>query len=317
MKKLLFAVAAFAGVFFAASCGGNKHYPGYEEENGSYFKLLTASKETVSADTGGAIFIKIKFKTQKDSVFLDINKQTQRASFPMRIDKPKFAGDFLSMFMKLHKGDSASFFIPLDSLRKNYPKEFEFNDPKYDTMQYLGFAVKVDSIYSRTKMQELRKKQEAEQDRQIIIMQKKQAALAPLQEQAKKEEPDLKKKDKQLLTKYLAENKITAKPDADGVYFWETGTGTGEPLMPGMVVGVKYTGKYLNGTIFDANTLVEGEDPMYFRLGIDPMVQGFTNSVMKMKKGGKATFILPPKMGYNDSLTRVFDVEVVEARMQQ
>lgn len=316
MKKLLFA-SAVAIAAFVVSCEKDNRYPGYEkDENGSYFLLHSAGSGTTTVDTGGAMFIKIKFKTQKDSVFLDINKETQRPSYPMRVDKSKFKGDFLDMFMRLHVGDSASFFVNLDSLKKNYPNEFEFRDAKYDTMKYLGFAVKVDSIFSRKKVMELKAKQDEEEKAQQIMMQKIQAAMMPIQQKAKELEPELKKKDKQLLKPFLAANKITAKPDADGIYFQETDPGTGEPLQRGMAIGVKYVGKYLDGTIFDTNTLVDGQEPMYFRLGVDPMIEGFTNSVMKMKKKGKATFILPPKMGYKDSLTRVFEVEIVDVREQ-
>jgi FKBP-type peptidyl-prolyl cis-trans isomerase len=316
MKKLIFA-SSLAIAALLVSCEKDNRFPGYEkDENGSYFLLHKPGKGTVNVDTGGAMFIKIKFKTEKDSVFLDINKETQRPSYPMRVDKSKFKGDFLDMFLRLHEGDSASFFVRLDSLKKNYPNEFEFRDQKYDTMKYLGFSVKVDSIFSRKKVAELKAKQDEEEKKQMIMQQKIQAAMMPIQQKAKEMEPALKKKGASLLKPYLAANKITAKPDADGVIFQETDPGTGELLKPGMGVGVKYTGKYLDGTIFDANTIVEGQEPMYFHLGVDPMISGFTNSVLKMKKKGKATFILPPKMGYNDSLYRVFDVEVVETREQ-
>jgi FKBP-type peptidyl-prolyl cis-trans isomerase FkpA len=313
MKNFLITIAV-AGVFLLASCGGNNRFPGYEEaENGSYFLLHTKGSGTTPVDTGGAMFVKIKFKTPKDSVFIDINKESHSASYPMRVDKPSFKGDFLDMFLRLHVGDSASFFVSLDSLKKHYPNEFTF-EPKYDTMKYLGFCVKVDSIYSRQKVEGLRSKAEAEQKKQQDQMQKIQAVMQPIQTAAKEKEPDLKKKDGTLLKPYLTANKITVKPDADGIYYQETSSGTGEPLHPGEVVGVKYLGKYLDGTIFDTNTLVPGQELLYFHLGTDPMMPGFTASVLKMKKGGKATFILPPKQGYNDTLTRVFEVEVVEAR---
>ncbi len=319
MKNFLFTLTV-AGAILLASCGGNNRFPGYEEaENGSYFLLHKKGDGKTTVDTGGAMFVKIKFKTQKDSVFLDINAQSQAPSYPMRVDKPAFKGDFLDMFARLHVGDSASFFVSLDSLKKHYPNEFDFKSfgPKIDTMKYLGFSVKVDSIFSRQKVAGLRATAEAKQKEQQEKMQKIQAVMQPIQAASKAKEPELKKKDASLLKPFLAQNKITAKPDANGIYFQETSTGTGEPLHQGEVVGVKYVGKYLDGTVFDANTLVDGQEPMYFNLGTDPMIPGFTSCVLKMKKGGKSTFILPPKQGYNDSLTRVFDVEVIDAHEAQ
>ncbi|HET6990979.1 MAG TPA: FKBP-type peptidyl-prolyl cis-trans isomerase, partial [Bacteroidia bacterium] len=133
-------------------------------------------------------------------------------------------------------------------------------------------------------------------------------------EKAKAVEPALKKKDATLLKPYLAANKITAKPDENGIYYQELVPGSGPALIPGMVVSVRYVGKYLDGTMFDTNTLIDGQEPMTFQIGDGRLIPGFVNSVAKMKKGGKSTFILPPKMGYNDSLTRVFDVEVVDVK---
>jgi FKBP-type peptidyl-prolyl cis-trans isomerase FkpA len=305
MKRFLFA-AVITGSIFAASCEGDNRYPGYEKvENGTYFLVHSKGSGTITADTGFLVFIKIKFKTEKDSVFIDINKANQNPSFPMRLTESKFKGDFLDMFMRLHAGDSASFFVNLDSLKANYPNQFDFPDPKIDSMQYLGFAVKVDSIYSRSQVAALQKKMEDEESRRMVLMQKRQAALGPLQKIAQEKEPELKKNDSKLLKAYLAANKFGA-PDENGIYFREEASGTGEPLAPGMLVSVMYTGKYLDGSIFDSNKMVEGEDPLQFRLGEPGMIPGFANSVMKMKKGGKATFILPPKMGYQDSLTRIF-----------
>lgn len=313
MKNFLFTLGAASAILFA-SCGGNNRFPGYDEaDNGTYFKLHTKGTGTETVDTGGAVFVKIKFKTIKDSVFLDINKETRAESYPMRVDKSAFKGDFLDMFLRLHVGDSASFFVSLDSLKKHYKDEFKF-EPKFDTMKYLGFAVKVDSIYPRSKVEKLREKAQIEQKKQQEMGMKMQAIMQPIQEKAKAAEPGLKKKDATLLKPYLAANKITSKPDENGIYYKELIPGTGQQVIPGMMVSVRYVGKYLDGTMFDTNTLIEGQEPMTFQVGDGRLIQGFSLSVTKMKNGGKSTFILPPKMGYNDSLTRVFDVEVVDVK---
>lgn len=313
MKNLLITIGAAVAMIFA-SCGGESPFPGYDAaENGTYFKLHTKGAGTTSVDTGGAVFLKLKFKTEKDSVFLDVNYGSNKPSYPMRVEKAAFKGDFMDMFLRLHAGDSATFFISLDSLKKYYKEEFVF-EPKYDSMKYLGFALKVDSVFTRAQVEVIRTKAETEQKAQQELAMKMQAVMMPIQQKAKEVEPMLKKKDATLLKPYLAANKITAKPDENGVYYQEILPGTGNPFVPGTIVSVRYVGKYLDGTLFDTNTLIEGQPPMTFQIGDGRLIPGFTNSVAKMKKGGKSTFILPPKMGYNDSLTRVFDVEVVDVR---
>jgi len=312
---LLIPVAILMIAFSSFSGGGKDKFVGYQKlENDSYLRMITKGKGTTTVDTGGAVFIKIKFITINDSAFIDVNEESHSPSYPMRVDKPTYKGDFLDIFAKLHVGDSAAFFIRLDSAKQNYPGEFEF-EPQFDTMEYLGFAVKVDSMYSREKVIELRAKADAEQKIQQEKMEKIQVVMQPIQENARNKEPKLKLKDASLLKKYLKDNPgFMLLPDENGMYYKETVTGTGPALATGMVVGVMYMGKYLDGTIFDANTLIKEQEPMYFHLGVDPMIQGFTDGVARMKVGGKSTFIIPPVMGYNDSLTRVFDVELISAK---
>ena len=318
MKNFLFTITIVSTILLA-SCGGKGVFPGYDEaDNGTCFKLIVEGTGKVTADTGGVMFLKINllfhnYITNTDSILQNINEQAKTMSLPFPVSKCAFKGDFLDMFMRLHTGDSATFFVRLDSLKANYDGMFSF-PPRFDTMKYLGFTLKVDSIYSRSKAQELRKVAEAEQAKQQEMQMKMMAVMQPIQEKAKAAEPGLKKKDGTLLKPFLATYKITVKPDENGVYYQETVAGTGSAIMPGMIVSVRYVGKYLDGTMFDTNTLIEGQEPMTFQVGDGRLISGFTNSVAKMKNGGKSTFILPPKMGYNDSLTRVFDVEVVDVK---
>lgn len=313
MKKSIFVCVALAA-FFLVACGPTSPWPGYQgEENGSWFIQHKKGTGTENVEVGGAMFIKIKFKDTEDSVFIDVNKESRSPSYPMRMDSAEFKGDFLDIMSRLHVGDSVSFFVRMDSLKKYYPDEFVF-DPAHDTMEFLGFTVSVDSIYSKTKVDELQAKAQEERMKQQEMMMKIQAVMGPIQQKADSVAKIIKKKDSKMLDPYLKKSNITAKADENGIIYQEITPGTGAQIMPGMVVSLRYVGKYLDGTIFDTNTLVEGQEPMTFRIGIDPMIPGFTNSVMKMKDKGKSVFILPPKQGYNDSLTRVFEVEIVDAK---
>ncbi len=289
---------------FSFSGGEKDRFPGYtKDKNGSYFRLHVKGTGTTTVDTGGAVFIKIKFVTDFDSAFLDINEQTQTPSYPMRVDAPAFDGDFLDFFTQLHTGDSASFFVNLDSLKKYYPDEFNFGDrfgPRLDTMAYLGFAVKVDSIYSREKVEELRKQLEAETEKQEA--EKKVIA---------DEEPAA-------IRNYILRNKIKTKPSASGLYYIETKKGKGESIRPGQTVSIKYTGKFLDGTVFDSTATGQTFD---FVIDRGEVIAGFNEGIRQMKKGGKATLIIPSWLGYGEGggvmkpyATLVFDIEIVDVK---
>lgn len=322
-KFLLLATVAILVIAFSSFAkGGKKKFPGYQKgEGNSYFLLHKKGTSTVAIDTGGAVFMKMKFKTDYDSVFLDINKATNSPSYPMRIDKPSFKGDFLDYLLKLHTGDSASFFVSLDSLKKYYPKEFGF-EPKFDTMKYLGFTVRIDSIFSKAKVSDLQAKADAEKQKQQLELQKQQEEMQkvmirmkPIQDSAKVKEPMLKEKDFELLSAYIKNTwKGPRNPDNDGIFYMETAAGIGDVLKNGSMVSLRYTGKYLDGTIFDSNNLFPDQQPMTFQLGDSRLISGFNMCISKMKIGTKAIFILPSRLGYNDGLTRIFEVEIVGAK---
>ncbi|MBI3512037.1 MAG: FKBP-type peptidyl-prolyl cis-trans isomerase [Bacteroidetes bacterium] len=327
MKKIIFPIAIVAA-FLIVSCADESPFPGYEDQgHGSWLLMMkTSADKGKTCEVGGAMFVHLKFKDAKDSVFMDLNANPRQPgmAFPIPLSKFKYKGDFMDVMTKFHKGDSASFFIRLDSLQKYYvdtvydqqggphvKSKFSFKEPKYDTMKYIGFALRVDSIYTKKKWDDF----VAEGNRQMHIMQVIQDSLGSIRQKAQMMAPEMKKQDAKLLKKYLADNHVTVKPDKDGIYYIENSPGTNEAIQFGMTVSLRYTGKYLDGTIFDTNELSPQQDLLTFQLGVDQMITGFTNGVMKMKKGGKGTLIIPPAMGYQDSITRVFNVEVIDAGM--
>jgi FKBP-type peptidyl-prolyl cis-trans isomerase FkpA len=297
---LLLTTVAILVIAFSSFTGNPKEkFPGYTEMNsGTYFLLHKKGAGLNAADTGGAVFVKVKFKTISDSVFMDINQLTHNPSYPMRVDPPSFKGDFLDMMSHLHVGDSASFFVRMDSLKKYYPEEFKF-DTEYDTMQYLGFVFSVDSIYSRDKVEKLR----ADAAQAQIVKEE----LAKKQQE---EEPAV-------LKKYIADNKIRTKPTPDGMYYINIQKGKGQNIMDGDTVKVWYTGKFLDGEIFDSSD--KTGQPLIFVIGNHEVITGFEEGLKMMKKGGKATFIIPSALAYGEGMGRlrpyatlIFDVEVLE-----
>ncbi len=301
----MLAATVLVGSAFSFYAGKKKKkpFPGYKKEtSGSYFLRHVKGPGTTVADTGGVVFVKIKFKTEHDSVFFDINALTMSPSYPMLVEAPRFPGDFLDFFGRLHAGDSASFFIQYDSLKKYYPGEFAFEElvPGIETMKYLGFSVKVDSIYSRVEVMDIKK--HAEEER------KKHEAM----------KDSLKALEPAAIGKYIAENGIKEKPDSSGLYLVEIREGEGPALRAGQVVSVTYTGRFLDGEIFDSN--VDGE-PFEFMIDGGQVIPGFNEGIRQMKKGGKATLIIPSWLAYAGGggmmrpyATLVFDIEIVDVK---
>jgi FKBP-type peptidyl-prolyl cis-trans isomerase len=148
----------------------------------------------------------------------------------------------------------------------------------------------------------------AEYDKEQAEMKKKEAQKT---DEAKKQETTLREK-------YLKEHNITVKPTASGLYYIEKAKGTGPQAVPGKNVKVHYTGTLLDGTKFDSSR--DKNQPLEFTIGKGQMIKGFDEGFQLMKKGGKATFIVPSSLGYGDRnmgnippySTLVFDVELVD-----
>jgi FKBP-type peptidyl-prolyl cis-trans isomerase FkpA len=102
-----------------------------------------------------------------------------------------------------------------------------------------------------------------------------------------------------------------------GLIYKSIKPGTGDSPKPTDKVKVHYTGKLVDGTVFDSS--VERGQPAEFPLnGVIPC---WTQGLQKMKVGEKATLICPSDLAYGDQgrppripggATLVFEVELLE-----
>lgn len=121
-------------------------------------------------------------------------------------------------------------------------------------------------------------------------------------------------------TEFLAKNKANpkVKTTASGLQYevLQEGDGKTKPKATD-VVQVKYTGKLLDGTVFDS-TDKNGGAPADINLGA--VIKGWTEGIQLMSKGSKYRFYIPSDLAYGDQgaggaipggSTIIFDVELV------
>ena len=137
---------------------------------------------------------------------------------------------------------------------------------------------------------------------------------------AKKAADEAMAKEPVLIQQYVKDNNITAKPTANGLYYVEKVKGKGPVAKAGDKVKVHYTGKLLNGKVFDSSLTRQPVQPYEFTLGQGQVIPGWDEGIALMSAGGKATLIIPSKLAYggqsqgNDIPAYsplVFDVELV------
>jgi FKBP-type peptidyl-prolyl cis-trans isomerase len=157
-------------------------------------------------------------------------------------------------------------------------------------------------------------------DVELVNMRSKEEYDREREEEAAKQrakQEQLKNSEKAQRDKYLADNNITVEPTASGLYYIETEEGTGMKAMAGNTVTVHYTGRLLDGTIFDSS--VDRGEPLSFRLGAGEVIKGWDEGIALMNEGGKATLIIPSDIAYGSRdggtippySTLVFDVELL------
>ena len=111
----------------------------------------------------------------------------------------------------------------------------------------------------------------------------------------------------------------SAKKTNTGIRYIIEREGTGEPAKPGDKVAVVYTGKLLNGKIFDQN--LNRTNPLTFRVRRNFVIEGWDQVLQLMKLGEKRLVIIPADFAYGSrgqlpsippGATLVFDMELIK-----
>ncbi len=259
-------------MFFVCSCG-HEEYPGYEvTDTGLHYKFYKRSGDTSKPRYGDYLVVHL-VKKIKDSVISSSLKASPKG-FEYPLQKPKFAGSIEEGIRMMSKGDSASFIVSSDSIEKYFPApDSSLRLPKG---QMLTFDVKVLEIRDGKIVREERKKQ-------IIEMYHKRKAS---------EEDDI--------INYVFSNRIKEKPFPSGLYYIETQRGTGPSPKKNSKVAIIYSVKMIDGRVIEQGS---DRDPFTFQLGdtVHKERKGLEEGLRMMKKGGKATLIIPSRLAF-DSL---------------
>jgi len=104
--------------------------------------------------------------------------------------------------------------------------------------------------------------------------------------------------------------------ESSGLYYHQVLLGTGPAPVAHDTAYVVYTGKFLDGTVFDTNV---GKTNLIFPVAEGVLIQGFDEGITYMKQGGKAQFLIPSSLAYGSQgyytiggyTPLIYDVELV------
>ncbi len=295
-RKILLVLPVCAMI---ASCGDNGGSSNYEtSESGIQYKFYSQNEQGVKPNTGDYVQIVMSYRSESDSVLFD-SKTVSRdgtgaVEFPL--GPSTFKGSFEDAVAMMHVGDSASFKISADSV---YFKTFRVKElpPYVKAGSMLTFEAKLINVKSKA-----------------IIDQQRQKQMEMAEGRKGMEAGEI--------AKYIEYNKITVKPTESGLYFINVEKGKGEKVESGKTVQVKYTGKFLDGRIFDTS---EGKStPIEFPVGVGGVIKGWDEALVMMNVGGKAKLVIPSAIAYGPEgfgngvippyTPLAFDVEIVAVK---
>jgi FKBP-type peptidyl-prolyl cis-trans isomerase FkpA len=237
-----------------------------------------------NAKLGDVVVVQMILKTSKDSVLR--NTYNEGAPVQAMVQKSQFHGSLEEAFLMLSAGDSASFLVSSDSLRKLGAQL----PPQIENGSSLVFVLKAEKVLSQEQLLKEQKEMETKQN-QI---------------------------DSVLISDYISANKLSATRTPSGLNYVVKEKGTGAQPQPGQTVIVHYTGKLLNGTKFDSS--VDRGTPFEFKLGAGQVIHGWDEGIALMKVGEKGTLLIPSSQGYGPrgaggaippNAVLIFDVELV------
>ena len=201
---------------------------------------------------------------------------------------PMFKGDVMEGLAMMGEGDSALFLMSVDSFFRGneIPKNMKSGD-------FLNFNVKLVKVKSAEEV-------------------KKEQAMAGA---------DQLKQDTLQIREYLKKNNIKAQRTASGLYYTFTKKGNdGAKAMAGKTVAVHYTGKLMDGKIFDSSR--DRGEPISFPLGVGQVIPGWDEGIALLKEGDAAMLFIPSSLGYGSrgagpipaNSILIFDVELMSVK---
>lgn len=272
-----------------SGCGGDSRPVSVENatqiESGVRYVFYQRNQKNRPVKPGDLLTFQLVVQNNQDSVLSNRTFQ----EFPFR--KPYFISQeyYKDIFSLVSKGDSLSFWIHADSLAN---KSGSLRSPKIAPNSFIKYTLKMLEVQSQ---EDIRKKIEED-----LKVQKEEDFK--LIENFKKNQLD---------------TGLSVQTTTSGIHYYFEKEGRGETPHDGDTVSINYTGKLLDGRVYN-----KSEETTEFLLGsLTP--DGLNECIALMKAGSMGTFILPSELAYGPqgmgsvippNAVLVFDVELIEVK---
>lgn len=268
MTKLKYvqSIFLFCLIVLFNSCKKGKEYV---SESGLRYRLYTENTG-LKPSLGDYVVIELVYRTKDDSVLFDsrINNTPMR----FKLERIPFKSSYEEGLTYLAEGDSATFYIPADSLYNYYYRNSSNRIAQSETVFKKGTFLLFD-----VKLLDVQDYVEAEQDQMV-------------------KESAEEKKEQALLKSFLGNHDFESSVDSGFYWMKRIETGNGAEVKKGKLLTVQYTGKFLDGKVFDHAG--GSERPFTFKLGDGQILSGLENACIGLKEGDRVELLIPSKHAY-------------------
>lgn len=310
LKSKLFYLTLILGCCFACNQAEYK-----TSESGIQYKFLTEGAGA-APENKEFVYLNVSFKDDKDSTIFTSN------SAPIQKDSALWSsqnGALEELLNLCKEGDSVEAKVLADDL---YEKTFKTQMPMTITKgSLISINLSVEKVLSESEFQAEQKQARLDQ-------------VADFRRQNLAANSEIMKTDGEAIDAYLAKNDLNAQTTDSGMRYIILNEGDGSKPQAGDLVRVDYTGKLLEGAVFDTSKESDAREhglysdarpggyvPLEFQLGTGGVIHGWDEGVALLSKGAKAQLFIPSPMAYGAQARSeeivansilMFDVELVD-----
>jgi FKBP-type peptidyl-prolyl cis-trans isomerase len=287
-----------AMIAFFASCTGKKDFS--VTKTGLGYKIYSGGGKD-KLKRGGFVRYSV-VQTIEDSLLTVPGETPDQFA---KVDTVSREFDIWEIADKLFIGDSVAYRLPVDTI---YSRNAGANPASFPP-----FLKKGKNIYVYIKLLK-------QYDSVQAVDKDYQAEMMKLQE-------TLAAKRKAEMEKLVKEKFTGAVKTNGGTYVMIKQQGDGPQADTGKMVSMMYEGRFVDGKVFDGNLNQKDtalRKPIEFKVmsGLGGVIQGWVEALPLLKKGAKASFLIPYDQAYGTSgwqsippySNLIFDVEVVDVK---
>lgn len=203
-------------VLLAAMFTACSNFKVTETAEGDRYQIHEEGDTDKSPKVGDFLKFNLKIVSELDSVFTDTWKQGGPIEVPMQ--EGQFKGSFENALKNLNEGDSATVYVPADSIFSRMGQPLPPGVPVGSDLKFIVKLLKVQSQEEYAKVLDEKRNGEAK-----------------------------------LVADFAKQNLKEAVKMENGMYYSTEKVGTGATVAAGDTVTVSYVGKFFDGNIFDQN----------------------------------------------------------------